>query len=342
VRLGDLYSRLAQQGVAIPGGTCPGVGIAGLTLGGGIGFLSRHHGLTCDRLLAVDLVDADGRRMRASDDENADLFWALRGGGGGNFGIATAFTFRTSPAPNVLLCAISWPWENAPEVLDAWQRWAPFVDPRLTCGFAIGPPSDGVISAIALFTGSAGELTSLLTPLPRAGSPGPPRIWPATWLDATRYLGGSGGAHARFKNASGFADALLPPAAITTLVDHLRAAPAGQDLVGFFPLQGAVAAVDPTATAFVHRRALFDLQYQAYWWDEADAVAGVAWARGIRDAMLPYTAGAYVNYIDADLPDWARAYYGSNLARLTRVKAAYDPDNLFAAPQAIPAALGSR
>jgi hypothetical protein len=106
--------------------------------------------------------------------------------------------------------------------------------------------------------------------------------------------------------------------------------------VGFFPLGGAVAAIDPATTAFPHRRAHFDLQFQTYWWDDAAAEASLAWVRDVRTAMVPYTTGAYVNYIDADLPDWESAYYGTNLARLERVKKDYDPDDVFNGPQSIP------
>ena len=139
----------------------------------------------------------------------------------------------------------------------------------------------------------------------------------------------------RFKNASSLAYDPLPAEAIATLVEHLRAAPFASDLVGFFPLGGAIATIDPAATAFPHRRALFDLQYQAYWWDDAAEPASLAWVRDLRAAMAPYTTGAYVNYIDADLPDWESAYYGTNLARLKQIKAQYDPDGVFDAPQSI-------
>src|SRR5215212_3156672 len=126
VRLLDGYRRLWEHGVTIPAGTCPSVGIGGLTLGGGIGFLSRQYGLTCDNLVAVELVDADGQTLRASEEKHPDLFWALHGGGGGNFGIATAFTFRVHPIGDVVTCTVTWPWDDTPEVLDTWQRWAPF------------------------------------------------------------------------------------------------------------------------------------------------------------------------------------------------------------------------
>jgi FAD/FMN-containing dehydrogenase len=311
VRMLDCYRRLRQQGVAIPAGTCPGISIAGLTLGGGIGFLSRQYGLTCDNLVAIELIAADGRALRASESEHPDLFWALRGGGGGNFGIATSFTFRVHPIGEVVTCTVTWPWDDVAEVLDAWQRWAPFVDDRLCVALAVAHPSAGVISATGLFTGSAAELPPLLEPLLRAGTPGVPLIQSLPFLTAAEQFAGPPMTSVRFKNASSLAVDPLPAEAIATLVEHLRAAPFASDLVGFFPLRGAIARVDPGATAFVHRRALFDLQYQAYWWDDAAEPASIAWVRDLRAAMAPYTTGAYVNYIDADLPDWEIAYYGT-------------------------------
>ena len=236
VRLLDLYRRLWEHGVTIPGGTCPGIGIAGLTLGGGIGFLSRQYGLTCDNLLAVDLVDADGEALRASEHEHADLFWALRGGGGGNFAVATAFTFRVHPIADVATCSVSWPWDDVAEVLDAWQRWAPFTDERLSVALAVAHPSAGTISATGLFTGPAVELPPLLEPLLQAGTPGAPAIQSLPFVTAAEQFAGPPIDSVHFKNASSLAYEPLSPAAIATLVDHLRAAPFASDLVGFFPL----------------------------------------------------------------------------------------------------------
>jgi FAD/FMN-containing dehydrogenase len=335
VHLLDCYRRLWEHGVTIPAGTCPGIGIAGLTLGGGIGFLSRQYGLTCDNLVAVELVDADGRAVRASAEQHPDLFWALRGGGGGNFGIATAFTFRVHPIDEVVTCTVSWPWDDAAEVLDTWQRWAPFVDDRLCVALGVSHPSAGVISATGLFTGSAAELPPLLEPLLHAGTPGVPQIQSLPYLTAAEQFAGPPMASVRFKNASSLAYDPLPAEAIATLVEHLRAAPFASNLVGFFPLGGAITTINPAATAFPHRRALFDLQYQAYWWDDAAEPASLSWVRALRAAMAPYTRGAYVNYVDADLPDWESAYYGMNLPRLQRVKTDYDPDDVFNGPQSI-------
>jgi FAD/FMN-containing dehydrogenase len=337
-RMLDCYRRLWDHGVTIPGGTCPGIGVAGLALGGGIGFLSRQYGLTCDNLVAVELIDADGRTLRASEEKHPDLFWAMRGGGGGNFGIATAFTFRVHPIGDVVTCTVTWPWDDVAEVFDAWQHWAPFTDERLCVALAVAHPSAGTISATGLFTGAETELPLLLEPLLQAGTPGAPVIQTLPYVMAVEQFAGPPIANGslRFKNSSAIAYEPLSAAAVATLVDHLRAAPFASDLVGFFPLGGAIAAIDPAATAFPHRNAHFDLQYQAYWWDDTAAEASLAWVRDLRAAMVPYTTGAYVNYIDADLPNWETAYYGTNLARLERVKMDYDPDDLFNGPQSIP------
>jgi FAD/FMN-containing dehydrogenase len=335
-RLLDIYRALGAQGFALSAGTCPTVGIAGLTLGGGVGFLSRGDGLTCDNLLAVDLVDAAGDVLRASDTEHRDLFWALRGGGGGNFGIATAFTFRVRPLDTVVLCEVTWPWDDVAEVLDAWQRWAPFVDERLVAGLVVPAPSQGVVSSEGQFAGDAAELPVLLAPLLQAGHSSPPRIRSLSFVAAAEYFAGPPVSHSTFKNTGAFVDARLPPAAIDTLVAQMRAAPSPMNVVGCFPWGGAIAAVDAAATAFPYRHTLFDLQYQAYWRDADETEANVAWVRDFRTAMLPSTHGTYVNYIDADIPDWATAYYGPNLARLVQVKAQYDPADVFNGPQSVP------
>jgi hypothetical protein len=187
-----------------------------------------------------------------------------------------------------------------------------------------------------LMNAPADALWPLLEPLLAVGSPSPPLVATMPFLTAAEQLAGPGSSHATFKNASAFADKLLGPEAMATLIDWLRAAPSPANLVGFFPLGGAIGRVPPRATAFPHRAALFDLQYQAYWHDPAEEDADLAWLRGTRDAMRPYTRGAYVNYVDADLSDWGELYYGQNLSRLSRVKARYDPGGMFAGPQLLP------
>jgi FAD/FMN-containing dehydrogenase len=156
------------------------------------------------------------------------------------------------------------------------------------------------------------------------------------FLTAVEHFAGPEIAHSTFKNTGAFAYEPWSPEAIAAFVEHMRASPAERNMVGLYPFGGAIGAVDPAATAFVHRQALFNLQYQAYWDDPADEQANVAWVRDLRTAMLAYTTGTYVNFVDADLADWSTAYYGSNLVRLARVKAEYDPDDVFGGPQSIP------
>ena len=335
VRLLGLYRALAAEGVAIAAGTCPGVGLGGLVLGGGIGFRSRRDGLTCDALLAAEVVLADGRVVHANASEQPDLFWALRGGGGGNVGIATSFTLRTTPAEAVAMVSITWPWDEAAQVIAAWQAWAPHTDPRLSSSLAIFRPDSGVIGCTGLLLGSVDELESLLTPLLAVGSPSP-YLRALSWLEAAEALAGPGGDHAAFKHGSAFVYRPLPPEATALVVAQMAAAPAPANLISCFALGGAISQMAPGETAFSHRLALCDLQIQAYWQEAWQEGENVAWVNGFRQALAPYTRGAYVNYIDADQPDWATAYFGRNLNRLLRIKARYDPDDVFNAPQSIP------
>lgn len=335
VRLQDLYVALGAEGVAVSAGTCPGVGLGGLILGGGIGFRSRRDGLTCDSLLAADVVLEDGRAVRASAVDQPDLFWALRGGGGGNFGIATSFTLRTTPADDVAMASVTWPWDEAAQVMETWQIWAPSADPRLSSSLAFFRPDSGVIGFTGLLLGSVEELEALLAPLLAIGSPSP-YLRPLSWLEAANELAGQGIDQVSFKNGSAFVYEPFPPEAIALAVSQMSAAPAPANLISFFAMGGAISEVAPGATAFPHRRALFDVQIQAYWqepWQEAE---NIAWVNGFRLALAPYTSGAYVNYIDADQPDWATAYFGRNLDRLQRIKARYDPGNVFDSPQSVP------
>lgn len=239
------------------------------------------------------------------------------------------------------MASITWPWDEATQVIAAWQAWAPQTDPRLSSSLAFFRPDSGVIGFTGLHLGPVDELEALLAPLLAVGSPSP-NLRALTWIEAAEALAGPGGAHATFKNGSAFANQPLPPEAIALVVSQMSTAPAAANLISFFAMGGEISQVAPGATAFPHRRAIFDLQIQAYWreaWQEAD---NVAWVNGFRQDLAPYTRGAYVNYIDADQPGWAAAYYGSNLNRLKRIKARYDPDSVFDAPQSISAIKGGQ
>jgi len=336
--IGDVYPRLWELGATIPAGSCPGVGIAGLTLGGGIGFSSRKLGLTCDALQELTLVTADGRRRTCSEDRNADLFWACRGGGGGNFGIVTDFVFMTYPVSNVTTFTASWAWEQAAAALDAWQRFAPDAPDELfsVCRLQTAPDSPR-IGASGQFFGSESDLRSLLAPLLAAAEPAQLSVVERTFLQATSYFGGEIG-RAAFAAKSDFVRDVLSPAGVGVLVDAIsaRQAAGGAAALMLDASGGAVNRVAPEATAYVHRGERFSMQELATWAPGSSPSASLAWLRSLHAALRPHVSGfAYQNYIDPELRTWRHAYYGANYPRLLRVKRRYDPDNLFRFAQSI-------
>ncbi len=354
--LGQIYDALWDQGrVTIPGGGCTGVGIAGLALGGGFGFLTRLFGLTCDSMLGLEMVDARGQVLTADAHDNEDLFWASRGGGGGNFGVVTSFTFAVQPIDNVTAFSIVWPWNAIRPVFAEWQRWADpdALDERLTPILILPARSAGYVNVIGEFVGPLVEADRLIQPLLRAARATDLAIVYEPYIDAVhRFVGAppapaSSGPHRwaadraadpaldRFKNTSAYQFHPFESRAVDAMIDHLERSPSPNTEVQFNLHGGAEAHVPPHATAYPWRRARASLQYQAYWSDPAEGPALQAWVEDFRRALLPWTHGAYVNYIDADIGDWPEAFYGGNLPRLLAVKRRYDPDNVFDFPQGL-------
>lgn len=341
-RLGDVYSKLFQLGVTIPAGTCPGVGISGLTLGGGLGMLVRSRGLLCDSLLAVEMVDAEGQIITADESNNPDLFWACRGGGGGNFGVVTSLTFRAEPISDVTVFNIIWGWADYATALGAWQKWGPDADERISSFFYPMPPSADKIMLTGEFVGGADELRRLLEPMADAGQPKQISIQTMSYGDAVNYIAdmeGPANSPARVKGNSSFVAESLDGQAIQLLQEWLTKAPGGV-FPQFYSLGGAISRVAPHETAFVHRDSRILLTFQSLWTSAEDDQANIAWIDGVNQALRPYTTGgAYVNIPDSSLADWAWAYYGDNFPRLVEVKARYDPKNIFNYPQSIPVSL---
>jgi FAD binding domain/Berberine and berberine like len=376
-RLIDFYSGLTAQGRAVPGGSCPTVGISGLTLGGGVGVVARAYGLTSDNLQSVQLVTADGQVRTCDSRENSDLYWACRGGGGGNFGIATSFTFGTHPAGDIVVFFLYWPWAQAERLISAWQSWAPHGPDELWSNMHLSaapgggtPGSKGGTPTIEVggtYIGTVGEAYTQLEKLYAAAGSRPSSYYLNTmsWLDAMLLEAGCSNltvpechlptqvAGGQLSRASEFAksDIFTTPlssAGIGTLlsgVENLRdvdGAPGGSGGIAFDSLGGAVNRVAASATAYVHRNGLFQAQYTTGWTVPSNGVppAGAlrqrAWQLAFWKSMRPYASGqAYQNYIDPDLADWRTAYYGANLTRLTQIKAAHDPGNVFTFPQAL-------
>ena len=342
-RLGRVYAALAERGRAISAGTCPTVGIAGLALGGGFGLASRAWGLTCDNLRAVEIVTADGRIRVCDATRNADLFWACRGGGGGNFGIATRFVFRTQRLGSGSFFVATWPWEAVEEVVDRFLQWAPGAPDALTsiCRLATGGgrPSAQVLGQ---YLGGEEALRGVLAGLTR-GLPGA-RLTTGTaeWLDLVRRWAGCLGETLEectefeptsFTAGSDYLARRLSAAGTAALREAIerRGTAAGAILIDSYG--GAVNRVAPAATAFVHRRMLASCQYFA----TGEPGAARSWVRAARARMRPHVSGsAYQNYIDPELRGWLRAYYGANLPRLVSVKRRYDAGNLFRFAQSIP------
>jgi FAD/FMN-containing dehydrogenase len=357
-RLIDVYDQLWQRGVTVPAGTCPTVGIAGLALGGGIGFAARKFGLTCDNLVEATVVTAAGRTIVCNARDHADLYWACRGGGGGNFGIVTRLVFRTHPVGRVATYTIQWPWTDARRVVQAWQAWAPHAPDGLFSVLNLSAAGGGTaqITSAGQFFGAREQLESLIRPLVNAGTPTRVSVTSRTYMEAVRLWAGCTGTVAQchlqpqgqlgrsnFKGKSDYANRPLTARGIATLVGQIDARArggAGSGIVLLDSSGGAVNRVRKQATAFVHRDDLFSLQYLAYWDASAGpavAAANLSFLRRFRAAMHPHVSGfAYQNYIDPELANWRHAYYGSNFNRLVAVKRRYDPGNVFRFRQSIP------
>ncbi|WP_248963555.1 FAD-binding oxidoreductase [Sphaerisporangium perillae] len=350
-QLVDVYDRLAARGVSIPAGSCPTVGVAGLTLGGGIGVVARKYGLTCDVLESLQIVTADGRVLTCDADHDPDLYWASRGGGGGNFGVAVSFTFRTHATRDVTLFFLHWPWSRARKAVAAWQAWAPFAPDAMWSNLHLSQDPALDLQIGGLYLGPRAECERLLEPLiAKIGrEPSSRYVVQTSYRDAMMVEAGcpsgtvsqchragtlpnqtADGRFPRdaFSAKSHMAYRPLSSSGIGTLVD--RIARPGRHTVLLDALGGAVGRVRPDATAFPHRGALFSVQYYAH------RAGAAAWLRAAHAAMGPHFGDhAYVNYIDPGLSGWRQAYYGGNAGRLAKVKATYDPGRLFRFPQAI-------
>jgi FAD/FMN-containing dehydrogenase len=352
-RLGEVYGALRGHGLAIPAGCGPDVGIAGLTLGGGFGILGRQYGLACDRLLKACVVLAGGEVIDCDDHHNEDLFWALRGAGGGHFGVVTSLQFRAVPAPLMTVFHLTWRLASAARLIAAWQAWAPGAPAEMaasllvTAGSTGGQPGAHVFGAMAGTEPGAGRLLGEL-----AGRTGTDPVSAASkrlpFREAKQYLAELGdqmsAAPPDMPDGHTFSKSEFFARPLTAAVIDALAANFGDGgrprELDFSPWAGAYTRVLTDATAFAHRDAAFLLKH-AVTVDAgavaAERAAASRWLARSWELVHPLgTGGVYPNFPDPDLPGWASAYHGSNYARLRQVKARYDPASFFSFHQSIP------
>ncbi|MGI8522812.1 MAG: FAD-binding oxidoreductase [Nocardioides sp.] len=349
-----VYDALGTRGRGIAAGSCPTVGFGGLALGGGIGVLTRAHGLTCDAVTAMQVVLADGRTVTATKHREPDLFWALRGGGGGHLGVVTSFTMRTFAAPTITRFYLQWPLSALGRVLPAWLGHASSADRRLWSTLkALGGrahPSGPIVVLAGTWLGHPDTLTAALRPL--MGAAPRPTVNTRTTagyrdtmlayagcstIGVSRCHTGPGGALPRgaFAATSHIVRETDTTAGVVdTITTHVeRAGSLFEAGVALDSLGGAMAQVAPHATPFWHRRAVATAQYTATYSSGSPAAAD-RFVHAFRHAMVPaWGIGAYVNYADASLADPMTSYFGKNAVRLARVGRAYDPDGFFTQPQ---------
>lgn len=321
-------------GLATTGGLISSTGVAGLTLGGGIGWLMGSHGLASDNLLSVDVVTADGRFLTASDAQNQDLFWGLRGGGG-NFGIATSFEFQLHPVGEMLGGLIIHPLDHAVELIkfyDGFSRTAPD-ELGSMIAFVTSPEGERVVAIAACYNGPVEDGERALEPLRGFGSPLADVIGPMAYTQVQGML--DDGFPAGLQNywKSNFLGG-LDHKAMEIIVEYVRAAPSPNTAIAIEQLGGAVGRVGHDHTAFNHRDARYNLLIVGMWSDAAANQENTDWVRGLSDAMAPYASGGvYVNYLGQEAdegPERIRAAYGpEKYARLVALKNKYDPTNLF-------------
>ena len=338
VRLGQLYTVLHGHGLTLPAGCGRTVGIAGLTLGGGIGLLGRKHGLTCDRLVGAQVVLADGTVVDCDPDHEPDLFWGLRGAGGGQFCVVTALRFDTVPEPVTTRIEAHRPESAAAELIAAWQAWAPDAPDELTVNLTLtsepGTSKPGAPVRATLFgatTLGEGPTRELLREFTGAAATIELRTGLSYYqlkhtfadLDPRHLPGGA------LRIRSEFFSRPMARSTIASLLTKLREPAAiGPRLLTFTAIGGAYNRVAADATAFAHRGERFLLEHVA---GAADPWVDRSWATAHADG----SGRVYPNFPDPALDDWAGAYHADNYVRLAAVKNAYDPDRFFDFPQAI-------
>ena len=333
--LADLDVASQAYGLATTTGVNSDTGLVGLTLGGGLGRLGRKHGLSCDNMMSAEVVTADGRILRASEDANADLFWALRGGGG-NFGVVTDVVYRLHPlGPTVLAGSLIYRWRDARAALRLYAEFSAAAADEISADATLVtlPGGDRAVSISAFYAGPLEEAERALQPLRSGLTPLEDGIRAIPYVELQRA------GDATFPHGDRFcwkAQFLrnIPDAAINSLIEMYPAAPSPRSLFVFQQVGGAIARAPAGQSAYANRDAAYDAFPVSIWTDPAQDEANVAWASATYEAMRPFGMnGVYVNNLGDEGEDRVRAAYGANYLRLAALKRKFDPTNLFRANQ---------
>jgi FAD/FMN-containing dehydrogenase len=320
-------------GLATPGGTVSNTGIAGLTLGGGVGSLSGQYGLSCDNLISADVITGDGRLLKASANENEDLFWALRGGSG-NFGIVTSFEFKLHPVgPMVLGGMVMYPMAIAKEVLRFYREFSSTLPDEAFALLALLTSPEGVpmVAMLLGYNGPIEEGEHILEPARKFGPPLVDMVQPMPYVVRQALLDAGFAEHGVQRYwKSGF-DKEFSDELINALVEAALNFPSAMSAIACYPIHGAATRIAPDSTAYALREALWDVNAVAQWVEPAETERNIAWARQLWERIEPLTAGtAYINHMGGDeRPERIRASYGRNYDRLVALKNKYDPTNFF-------------
>jgi len=338
--LADFDKAVQAHGLATPTGINSTTGISGLTLGGGFGWLTRKYGMTIDNLVSAEVITADGKKRRASENENADLFWAIRGGGG-NFGVVTQFEFKLhSVGPEILAGLIVFPLDQAKQVLRQYREFVKSAPEELTVWVVLrqAPPlpflpkevhgKEVVVLAI-FYAGDIAEGEKLIAPLHRFGDPHGEHIGAQPYVQWQKTFDPllTPGARNYWKSHN-FTE--LRDEALDTMIQFANRLPSPQCEIFIALIAGAANRVPADAMAYGHRDAKFVLNVHTRWNEAAQDETCIAWARAFFKASAPHaSAGAYVNFMTEDESDRVAAAYGANYARLAQIKKQYDPENVF-------------
>jgi FAD/FMN-containing dehydrogenase len=346
---GEAVAALGEKDLAVTTGTEGSVGLSGATLGGGFGFLTRYLGMACDNLVGAEIVvpsGADGAKVLKVDEKrHSDLLWALRGAGNGNFGIVTSLTYKVTPLKKVVYLTATWEGlKDLHGVFDAWQSTAPYVDNRLGTQLEVHKPE--ILLFAVLADGTEAEAKKLLEPILSVGNP-EVSVQTGGWADI--YAGfqvPTAEEPAKWKFFSQFTREPFPKKAISIIGAFMNDAPTDDSNFFTQAFGGAVQTSRPVGgTSFPHRDALFYSEPGVGWDtrgepDSGDAITPKAqtWIAEFSQALRPYVDGAYVNVPNIGMQDWETAYWGRNFGRLRKIKAKYDPHNVFQYEQSIPPA----